>query len=229
MKKPLLFYKQLCIEILKNATKLVHFEKKFGWSELIALLAIILSGLAIWQSYSALNNARILNKLDFRPTLSLRAQLYEINNKIPAHISIKNTGPIDAVQLQIQFYFLKYLPTKKQVGIAATGSDLQWTLDRLPPLKQVNIKINRIALTDMLPSIRSEEEDYRILEIRLTYRREVDLKKYSESAFYFVNQEGRFVSENDNSLDPEIYTSIKDAAFKRFNIDKTSLDCSSDI
>ena len=228
MKNIILFYKQLRIKFIKNTTGFIHFKKEIGWSELIALAAVILSSYAIWQSHIAFKNAKILNKLDFRPTLCLRTQLYEINNKIPAHINIKNTGPVDAVQFQIQLYFLRYLPTKKKVGIAATGSDLQWTHDRLPPLKEINININRISLANMLPSIRSDEEQYRILEIRLTYRREVDLKEYSESAFYFTNPKGRFVNENDNSLDSEIYTAIKEAAFKRFNIDKTSLDFSSD-
>lgn len=205
---------------------LFKFERKFGLSEIIALIAVVISTIAIRQSHLARRDARILDKLDFRPTLSLRAQLHGID-KIPAHINIKNKGAVDAIQVQIKFYFLKYLPYKKKVGAAATGSDLQWTIDRLPPLKQVNIKINETSLATLLPAINTEEH-YRILEIFLTYRRDVDLRKYSESAFYFVNPEGKWVGEQSSSLNPETYNPIKEAVFNQFNIQPDLLDMSPD-
>lgn len=202
----------------------MRFKKKFGLSEIIATFAVILSGIAIWQSRIARNDARILNKLDFRPSLSLRAQLHKINDKIPAHLNIYNKGPVDAIQVKIQFHFLMYVPEAKKVAASATGSGFQWTIDRLPPLKQANIKINEESLYTLLPVISDDEKHYRILEIRLTYRREVDLKRYSESAFYFVSQEGRWVIETSNVLNSEIYKPIKEAALSRFTVKSDMLD-----
>ncbi len=147
----------------------------------------------------------------------------KINDKIPAHINIQNKGPVDAVQVQIQFYFLRYFPTKKKVRAIATGADLQWAIDRLPSLKTATIKLNESSLNTLLPAINFEKH-HRILEILLTYRREVDLKKYSESAFYFVSQEGKWVSEISNALDSETYTPIKEAAFSRFKVKSNMLD-----
>jgi hypothetical protein len=37
--------------------------------------------------------------------------------------------------------------------------------------------------------------------------------KYTESAFYFINKEGRWVMENDNSLSKDIYEPIRKAVF----------------
>ncbi len=203
------------------------FERKIGWPEIIAVFAIGISVYATYQSYLARMDTRILNKVDFIPTLSLRAQLRKID-KIPAHINIKNKGPVDAIQVQIQFHFHQYLPSKKKIGVTMTETDLQWTIDRLPPLKQVDIKFNEVSLFTVLPAVNTREDHYRILEIRLIYRREVDLKEYDESAFYFVNQEGIWIGEHNNSLDPEIYGPIKEAAFSRFNIESDRLDISSD-
>ncbi len=204
----------------------MKIETKIGLLEIIALLALILSGISIWQSFIARNDAKILNKLDFRPTLSLRAQLEKINDKILAHINIRNKGPVDAIQLQVQFHFLRYLPNQQKVVASATGSDFQWTIDRLPSLKQANIEINESSLDTSLPTIMDSEKHYRILEIRLSYRREVDLKEYSESAFYFVSQEGKWVGETSNALDSEIYQPIKEAALSRFTVKSDMLDIS---
>ena len=208
--------------------KFIQFEKKFGWPELIALGAIILSGLAIWQSHLARQDARILNKLDFRPTLALRAHLRKTGS-IPAHINIKNTGPVDAIQVQVQFHFLRYFPDQNNIRAAMTmtGSDLQWTIERLPPLKSVDIKFNETLLSSYLPAINFEQH-HRILEILLIYRREVDLKEYNESAFYFMSQEGLWVTENNTALDSELYKPIKEAVFSRFNIQSDLLDRLSD-
>ena len=58
---------------------------------------------------------------------------------------------------------------------------------------------------------------HNIMEIQITYRRPQDLEEYNESAYYFVNPDGLWVSEKSSSLDSELYESIKSAIF---NIDK---------
>lgn len=194
----------------------IEFQRKFGLSEIIAGLALILSAVAIWQSSIARNDSRILNKLDFRPILALHAQLERINDKIPAHINIRNKGPVDAVQVRIQFYFHRYLPATREIKVSATGSDVRWAIERLPALKHVNIKIDERLLNNLLPVFSDGEKHYRILEIRLNYRRDADLREYSESAFYFVSQEGKWVGEDSSALNDEIYTPIKEAAFGHF-------------
>jgi len=205
-----------------------NFENKFGWAEAIALGALIISGCAMHHSRVALDNATIINRLNFRPKLSLQTR-FQSSNNIPAYIAIKNTGPVDAIQLQIQFHFLRYFSKTNMINASATGSDLQWTIDKLPPLKSKIITLDDIFLQNLLPVVTDSEKHHRILEIRLIYRRDAGLKEYTESAFYFTNQNGNFVAEDNSSLDPAIYNPIKKAAFKRFNIDTASLNLSSDI
>jgi hypothetical protein len=53
---------------------------------------------------------------------------------------------------------------------------------------------------------------HNILEIRLQYRRAQDLEAYDVSAFYFINPDGRWVSEDDSSLRDAIYHALKEAA-----------------
>ena len=198
---------------------MIKFEYKIGISDVIAAIALMLSGIAIWQSVLARNDAKVFNKFDLRPSLELKAQLQNINDKIPAHIAIVNNGPVDAVQLVIQFHYHKYNPEKKQIRISTGESTQQrWTIDRFPPLNSKYINIDASSLDNLLPSLLENEKYYRILEIRLTYRRDVDLKQYSESAFYFVNQDGKWVSEQSNSLDSDFYTPIKQAAIRRFDM-----------
>jgi hypothetical protein len=202
----------------------MKFEKKMGFSEIFAFFALLLSVVAILQSHKAKNDLRILNKIDFRPKIALRARLEKISNQIPAHINIINRGPVDAIQVQIQFYFHKYFPKQQKVRASATGSDLQWIIDKLTPLKPKNILINESSLNDLLPAFSDNEKHYRILEIRLNYRREVGLKEYSESAFYFVSPEGKWVSEASSALNSEIYKPIKEAAFSRFTVKSDMLN-----
>jgi len=204
----------------------MKFEKKFGVSEIIALVALAFSGVAIWQSHLTRNDTKILNKLNFRPTLALQAKLKKTNNTIPAHLNLINKGPIDAVQVQVQFYFHKYSEEQQKVVISGWDSGQQWTLDRLPSLKQVNIGVNELSLKGMLPALSDHEKYCRILEIRLNYRREVDLKKYSERAFYFVNPDGEWVSERDSTLNSDFYKEIKEAVFGSFTVNSDQIDFS---
>ena len=194
----------------------MKFEKKISFSKIFIFFALLLSVVAIWQSYKVMNDLRMLNKIDFRPKIALQARLKKISDKIPAHINIINRGPVDAIQVQVRFYFHKYFPKLQKVHASATGSDLQWTIDKLAPLKPENIEINESSLNDLLPAISNNEKHYHILEIRLNYRHEVGLKEYSESAFYFVSPEGKWVNETSSALNSEIYKPIKEAAFSRF-------------
>ncbi len=192
-------------------------------SLIIAALGALAACGAIWQSSLARNDTRILNKLDLRPILSIRSRLQE-NTNFPTHILIQNNGPVDAIQLQVSISILKYFPKIEKVRLVMTSSDLQWTIDKLPPLKKHAIKVNLGVIDSMLPAF--EHKEYRILEIRLLYRREVDAREYSESSFYFVSPEGKWVSERSSALDSKVYEPIKKAAFQRFSAQLDMIDIS---
>ena len=53
---------------------------------------------------------------------------------------------------------------------------------------------------------------HNVIEACITYRRDPDRKFFGRRAFYFLNPEGRWVSEADQSIHNEEYTVIMKAA-----------------
>jgi hypothetical protein len=183
------------------------------WSKVVALIALVVSVIAVWQSYLARSDARRIAKLDLRPELSVGAQL-NADKQLPLYIRVYNAGPVDATQLQVKIVVHRYFEQFDKVSISGTVSELQWTIGDLSVFKSETIMIDYPSYDDYLPDF--ENEHHRILELQLTYRRRIDLQKFTESAFYFRNPVGRWVGEADNSLPDSTYGPIKDAAFNRF-------------
>jgi len=187
---------------------------KIGLSNFIAFAALVLSFVSIGQSCLARRDAAKVNKLDLRPELTVYARLYQDGTATP-YIDITNKGPVDAVQVEIGLYVLRYSPERKKIMLGGTTGELQWTFERLPHLKATTLKVSELDLYSLFPALDSEEKGNQAVELRLTYRREVDLKQYTASAFYFMNEEGRFVSEGDPSVDSEIYEPIRKTVFTK--------------
>ena len=193
-----------------------NFEKKFGWSEVIALVALLFSIGASLLSWKAHNETRFLNELNFRPTISFRTEFDEFSSKSP-HFTITNVGPVDAIKLQVQVTVLKYIPKLKKIMMASPISNPDWFIRRLSPLKPETIEFNNLVFDSVLPEV-NESPTNRVLEVQITYHRDVDLKKYAEYFFYFKTLKGKWVDENDSALEPIIYNPIKNAVHQRHNI-----------
>lgn len=202
----------------------MKFEKKFSLSEIIAALALIVSAIALWQSVLVRQDTETINKLEYRPEIVIRARLQQINDEIPAHIYLKNIGPVDAIQLEVQFHYHKYFPWVQRIGASAVGSEQKWTFERVYALKDTIVKFNEKLLEIMLPPVSEIEKHYRIVEIRLNSRREADLKEYILSSFYFYNQDGKWVGEKSNSLNSDFFMPILKAVSNRFRINLDALD-----
>ena len=195
-------------------------EKKFGWSELIATIALLLSFLAFRQSCSVRNETKFLNKLNFRPTISLRAYFNESLGKTP-HFTITNVGPVDATELQVQVTVLKYVQKLQKIMMTSPISNPDWFIERLPPLKPKTIEINkfdRSQFKSLLPAFK-ESLTNRVLEVQVTYHRDVDRKKYTEFSYYYKTLGGQWVDENDSALEPLIFNPIKNAVQQRRMVD----------
>ena len=189
------------------------FERKFGWSELIATIALLLSFLAFRQSCSVRKETKFLNKLDFRPNISLQADFDESSGKSP-HFKITNVGPVDATELKVQVTVLKYVLNLKKIMITSPLSKPDWFIQRLSPLKPETIQFNTLEFESHLPAI-NESPINRVLEFQVTYHREVDRKKYTEFSYYFKTLDGKWVDENDSALEPLIFNPIKKAIHER--------------
>ena len=100
-------------------------------------------------------------------------------------------------------------------------SNPDWFIQRLPPLKPKKIEINkfdRSQFDSLLPAIK-ESPTNRVLEVQITYHRDVDRKKYTEFSFYFKTLEGKWVDENDSALESLIFNPIKKAVHQRRTVD----------
>jgi hypothetical protein len=188
------------------------------WKTYLQLIGVGLSILALYVSWRAYDNsvlarkdARAISGLDLKPKISLNTLFKEIN-KIPPHYVISNNGPVDALQIEVQLISHRYRKDISKIKVSTTGSDERKIIPKLPPLTNIAFKFPELWL-DVNARIEQPPE-HNIMEIRISYRRPPDMMKYTESAFYFINKEGRWVAENDNSLDKDIYAPIKNAMFE---------------
>ena len=186
------------------------FEKKFGYAESFSLIALIVSAFAAWFGYLARQDSRIISGLELKPEIKVNANINK-NKFKDFRIILHNSGPVDALQLKAKLIAHRYYEKTKNIRISGTGSETIFAVQKLEPLKTVIFEVPEHFL--YVNAMIQEPKEYNVLELRIDYRRPPDLKSFSESAFYFVNPDGVWVSESSSSLKPETYETIKNAAY----------------
>ena len=116
------------------------FEKKFGYAELFALIALILSGFAVWFGYLARQDAIILSGIELKPEIKVNANINK-NKFKDLHAIIYNGGPVEALQLEVKLISHRYFEKLKGIKVSGTGSDTTFSMQNLEPLKSVAFKI----------------------------------------------------------------------------------------
>jgi len=192
------------------------FEKKFGYAELLSLIAIIVSALAVWFGYLARQDSRIISGLELKPSIKVNANINK-NKFEKYHILIHNSGPIEALQLEAKLITHRYFEKTKDIRVSGTGSESSFAIAKLEPLKTAIFEIPEHFL--YVNAMLHEPKEHNVLELRVTYRRSPDFMIFSESAFYFVNPDGLWVSESSSSLNPEVYEIVKQAAYQMLSRD----------
>jgi hypothetical protein len=195
------------------------FEKKFGYAELFSLIALFVSGVAAWFGYLARQDSIILSGLELKPEIKVKAN---INKNKFNDLRIYNSGPVDAFQLEAKLIYHRYFEKTKNIRVSGTWSETTFAVQKLEPLKTATFKIPEHFL--YVNAMLQEPKEHNVLELRVSYRRPADLTLFSESAFYFVNPDGLWVSESSNSLNSETYESIKTAAYSMLNRRDTPLN-----
>ena len=176
----------------------------------------ITTALALYGSIigtCAWRDTRATSGLDLKPSLGLKAWFKKIGDT-PPHFEVWNEGPIDAVQLEIQLISHRYFPHKKKILVTGSGSNRTYSIPKLSPQQRKGFLFPKGWLNSNARL--QEPPEHNVMEIRLTYRRESDKHQFSESSFYFVDPEGRWVSEFSSSLTP-YYEPIKQAALEASN------------
>ncbi len=200
-------FKRILSWIRHNLPKLI-FENKIGVSEIIAISALLISIPAIWLSCNA---RQVLVRHKLRPALSLKARLQRIPDRNPPRIRIINKGPVDAKNVQIKTHLITYYPDRDypEMFESSPVSVLEWSVRKITPSGLAGFSITDSTLASLLPEIVETEKHHRILEFHLSYGREVDLKEYSESVFFFLSPEGKWVAEKSSNWDEDALNSFK--------------------
>jgi len=199
-------------EIVRKAKYILIWAGR-NWKIWVPLIA---SGVAIIVAIHAniisSRNSEIayqLSKLDFRPLIQLNT-LFNPVGKVPPHLTVRNIGPIEAVQVNIQMYSHRFLQTGK-LGVTLRESTNDIFIEKLSPQKGKAFEFNNSWLnTNARLAIPVQNN---VMEIRIIYRRPQDLKEYDESAFYFVNPNGVWVPETESSLNTDFYEALKAELF----------------
>lgn len=192
------------------------------WSPLwVSVIAVGLSILSLKNSNFAINEARKANdiaeknhkltrqveRLDLRPQIKFGAEFNQIKD-IPAHFFIKNSGPVEAVQVQVEFFIHRYSEKERKIKLRLSGSDWLYDLPELKPQERKSYPLPQDLLSNvaLIGSF-----NVNALEARITYLRNPDRKVFSERAFYLLNPNGFLVSLSDKSISGETYGNIKKA------------------
>ena len=181
----------------------------------ISIVALAVSIYFACVAKQAREDARAISKLDIYPIVELSTNFQGIRKK-PPYFIVKNSGPVPVEQLEVQL--LRHMYAAGGTGEGGTtafawGSEGLYRVGRLEPWSGLVFEFPKSWLNFDVRTYKPLHHN--IIEIRLKYRRPVDLTAYEESAFYFINPEGRWVGEDDNSLPPEVYDPIKSAVFRR--------------
>jgi hypothetical protein len=178
----------------------------------ISALSLIVSGIALFFAILAREDTRDIHKLDLKPQINLRTYFGKTDKLVP-QLTVENEGPVDAVQIDVQILSHRYDESSKSIKVSTYGTPQNWKIPKLSPFQFKTFLFSEHFLN--INARLQKPVQHNIMEIRLSYRRPSDMRLFKESAYYFVNPEGRWVPEGDNSLEEESYEAIKRAVFKK--------------
>ena len=195
------------------------------------IIAIIISGFALYYAREAntiskknREDYREVEKLNLAPKILFRAN-FGTHEKIPAHIFIKNIGPIEAIHITVRLLELRYIPNPKPRLAAITGTEDIFNIPNLTPEKHHSFKIpehlnynyfNELSRLSNIPI------EHFIIEAYISYRKEPDRKPFSFRTFYFFDKNGNIIPER-NIIDREEYKDILEYIYKT-KIDKNLIE-----
>ena len=129
------FVKPLKMDCSRLVKKSFPFEKKIGWSEIIAIGAVIISSFAFLLSYWAWQDSRAISGLDLKPEIKIDARLNKAKYKI-FHLVVFNSGPVDAFQLEVHFIHHRYFKKLNKIMISGGGTETKFSIPQLAPFKR---------------------------------------------------------------------------------------------
>ncbi len=193
----------------------------------VPIIAVIISGFALHYAREAntlskknRKDYRMVEKLNLVPKILFRAN-FGTHEKIPAHIFIKNIGPIEAIHITVRLLELRYIPNPKPRLAAITGTDDIFNIPNLIPEKPHSFKIPEKWNYNYFHTLSKEANipiEHFIIEAFISYRKEPDRTQFNFRAFYFFDNNGNIIPGR-NMTGREEYEDMLDYLYKT-RIDK---------
>lgn len=198
---------------------------------IIPIITVIISGFALYYAHEAnviskknRDDYRSVEKLNLAPEILFRAN-FGTHEKIPAHIFIKNIGPIEAIHITARLLELRYIPNPNPRLAAITGSKDIFNIPNLAPGKHHTFQIPENWNYKHFHKLREGADipiEHFIIEAYISYQREPDRKFFNFRAFYFFDKDGNIIPER-NIINREEYKDILEYIYKT-KIDKNLIE-----
>ncbi len=179
----------------------------------ISIIAIIISALALWISSCSYRDSRAISKLDIWPEIELDSSLVQ-KNKMPRNVTVSNKGPGNALELSIQLLSHFYdRPKDRSISVYGSQGEFHYKVLKAQDSERITLSDHWLDVNAQL----QKPKDHNVIEIRIEYRRPADMMKRKMSAYFFLDPDGNWVSENSNSIVGEPYDSLKSEIFERYH------------
>lgn len=192
----------------------------------VAVASIIFGLFSSVASFYTIQNSidqRSISDLNFKPFVWIKTELNPQTSSdgiaIPPNFTIINHGPIDAIQTTVNFTVYEYDKESKKIpfSFSSRQEGQNFVIGTLQPLENRTLAIdNQLLMLYILGKVPSKSN---IMEARVSYRRNSDKELFVDNYYYFTNLDGKWVSENDDSIKTFEYFEMKEA-LKTWKSDK---------
>jgi len=166
----------------------------------ISILALFIAGGSLWVASQARSDVRDIEHLDLEPRISFSATLLVkrylediVNLYGPSSFTIANFGPVDAVQVKVEFIDICFDRDKKKVG--SYGSNLETVVGTVAPYERKKFELPQ-SKVNLLATCHDRPPSDAAVLAWISYKRESDRKTYITRALYFVSKSGHLSSDS---------------------------------
>lgn len=209
--------------------RILRLSKNVDYVKSASLLSLVIAALSLYVAAESLNvsqavreDARVVAGVDLRPKLLLRTELSGLtaaNGELPPSFVLANVGPIPAIQTTVQFVGHVFNESSQTIDFSFSGlRGSEFLVGTIEPLETEGFVLS----DEFLHVLRewgwgeSATSSDQIIEARISYRKEPDKRLFIDRAFYFVNPEGKWVSEIDGSLTLPKYSTMKESLIRNY-------------
>jgi len=191
-------------EDIQSAWKLNVLGTSFELgSVVISFLALFIAGGSLLVAWQARNDVRDIERLDKEPRISFSAALFpqryghlkDLGEKGTSYFTIANFGPVDALQVTVQFLDICFDKEKKTVGSYSTRPKLKTIVGTVEPYerKQINLAQDEV---DALADCHDAPPNDSAVLAWISYKRDPDRKTFITRALYFVDRRGYLITDS---------------------------------